>query len=352
MDNKKIDVQQAILLIQNIIANNQGDIGRLNFIIESLKNKKRLYKSDQNYIEKKINGTLSYKKLEQKNKNFDLQKQIKFLINNKQGDPGRLHYILETIKKEKNLFKTDQTYLENKLKIIKQKKVIENKQIYPEENSTYKIITQENTKRSFEEQVEIQKLKQELEISKNSNDELKEKLNDAINKISNLQKIIEDKNLEIVTKNQKIDTLRQEISKIKLVSNNPELKEITNQINSENEKISNQDILHDKIKQHKEKLNQLIKYRKEYEEKILKAKEDINKQLLSENKKIRAHDKLVEELVHSQKQLEQSKVEQEIILEQIKKEQTRLLRDMSDQQKSLDESKAEFDKTLSDPKKD
>ncbi|RDJ31013.1 MAG: hypothetical protein DWQ18_04555 [Crenarchaeota archaeon] len=352
MDNKEIDVKQAILLIQNIIANNQGDIGRLNFIIESLKNKKKLYKSDQNYIEKKINGVLSYKKQEQKNKNFDLQKQIKSLIQGKQGDPGRLNYILESVKKGKKLFKTDQTYLENKLKLIKnhQESVIKPK--HSETNTSYQLIHNEFSQRSLKRETEIENLKQELEISKNSNDELIKKLDDALSTISTLQKTIEEKNLEITKKNQKIGTLTQELSKIKLVNNNPELQDLKNQINAENEKISYQDILHDKIKQQKERLNQLIQYRKEYEQKILKAKEDIYIQLVSENKKIIAHDRLVEELVHSQKQLEQSKVEQEIILEQIKKEQTRLLRDMSDQQKSLDESKAEFDKTVNGSKKD
>ena len=349
MDNKEIDVQQAILLIQNIIANNQGDIGRLNFIIESLKNKKRLYKSDQNYIEKKINRVLSYKKPEQKNKNVDLLKQIKFLIQNKQGDPGRLNYILETVRKGKKLFRTDQTYLENKLESIKHHKETESRLSYSEK-ALYRVIPEEPKQISIQQETEIQNLKQELQVSKNSNEGLAQKLDEVLNTISTLQKIIEEKNSEITIKNQKIDTLTQQLSKIK-IGTSPELDDIKNQINTENEKISSQDILFEKIKKHREKLNQLIEYRREYEQKILKAREDINKQLVLENKKIRSHDKLVEELVHSQKQLEQNKVEQKIILEQIKNEQSRLLKDMSEQQKNLDDSKAEYDKTVNGSKK-
>lgn len=351
MDNKEIEVPQAILLIQTIIANNQGDIGRLNFIIESLKSKKKLYKSDQNYVEKKINRVLSYKKSEHKNKNKDLLKQIKFLIQSKQGDLGRLNHILENVRKGKKLFKTDQTYLENKIKLLKHLQESESKLTYPESTVSYKIMPTESSQKSLEKETVMQNLKQELEVSKNSNDELVKKLDEALNTISILQKTIKEKNAEITVKNQKIDSLTQQISKIKIISTNTELENIKNHINLEKEKISNQDILNDKIKQYKQKLNQLIEYRKEYEEKILKAEYDINKQLISENKKIRAHDKLVEELIHSQKQLEQGKVEQEIILEQIKKEQTRLLNDLSDQQKNLEDSKAEYDKTINDSKK-
>ena len=214
----------------------------------------------------------------------------------------------------------------------------------------YRVIPEEPKQISIQQETEIQNLKQELQVSKNSNEGLAQKLDEVLNTISTLQKIIEEKNSEITIKNQKIDTLTQQLSKIK-IGTSPELDDIKNQINTENEKISSQDILFEKIKKHREKLNQLIEYRREYEQKILKAREDINKQLVLENKKIRSHDKLVEELVHSQKQLEQNKVEQKIILEQIKNEQSRLLKDMSEQQKNLDDSKAEYDKTVNGSKK-
>ena len=60
MDNmQQLTLVKALDEIKYLIAESNGDTGRLSHILETIKNKKTLYQSDQNYLENKLRATFS-----------------------------------------------------------------------------------------------------------------------------------------------------------------------------------------------------------------------------------------------------------------------------------------------------
>ncbi len=110
----QISTPDAILRIKKLIENKQGDEGRLRYISETLQKGKKLFNSDQIYLNKKISATvipLEIKKVTGPNGKI---KAVKKLIAVKFGDPGRLRFILQTLQSNKKLYHTDENYLETK----------------------------------------------------------------------------------------------------------------------------------------------------------------------------------------------------------------------------------------------
>ena len=115
MDNmQQLTLVEALDEIKYLIAESNGDAGRLSHILATIKNKKTLYQSDQNFLENKLGATFSLEDEEKPPENKILSK-IKDLINNTVGDPMRLKHIYDTISNGEQLYVSDQQYLENKL---------------------------------------------------------------------------------------------------------------------------------------------------------------------------------------------------------------------------------------------
>ena len=104
--------------IQKLIENNDGDTGRLNHIIDFINNEKQLYKTDKIYLENKLNSKIISQPKKVIPNNEEILKQIRKLIEVRRGDPGRLEYILTVLENEKKLYKSDKQYLENNFGII------------------------------------------------------------------------------------------------------------------------------------------------------------------------------------------------------------------------------------------
>jgi ribosome assembly protein YihI (activator of Der GTPase) len=111
---QQLSLTETIDEIQYLVETSNGDTGRLTHILESIKNKKRLYQSDQNYLENKLGASYSLEEKEKPPENKILSK-IQNLINLETGDPMRLKHIYDTISKNKPLYISDQQYLENTL---------------------------------------------------------------------------------------------------------------------------------------------------------------------------------------------------------------------------------------------
>jgi len=111
---QQLSLTETIDEIQYLVETSNGDTGRLTHILESIKNKKKLYQSDQNYLENKLGVSFSLKEKEKPPENKILSK-IQNLINLDVGDPMRLKHIYDTISKNKPLYISDQHYLENTL---------------------------------------------------------------------------------------------------------------------------------------------------------------------------------------------------------------------------------------------
>ncbi len=108
------NVYEQIYFIQKVIETGDGDTGRLNFIKECLENQKPLFKSDRKYLEGKL-ATMTPLQTSDPIPE-DLFMSIKEIMELGKCDYGRLEHIYTTIETGKKLFKSDQSYLDEYLK--------------------------------------------------------------------------------------------------------------------------------------------------------------------------------------------------------------------------------------------
>ena len=57
-----LSLTETIDEIQYLVETSNGDTGRLTHILESIKNKKRLYQSDQDYLENKLGDIFFFRR--------------------------------------------------------------------------------------------------------------------------------------------------------------------------------------------------------------------------------------------------------------------------------------------------
>ena len=112
---QQISTPDAILRIKKLIETNQGDPGRLQFISESLQKGKTLFHSDQIYLYKKISADVIPAQIIQPTEIDERLKNVKKLISLNFGEPGRLRYILQSLQNNKRLYHSDEEYIELKI---------------------------------------------------------------------------------------------------------------------------------------------------------------------------------------------------------------------------------------------
>ena len=106
--------------IQRLIDSENGDIGRLRFILEILTKRDMIYNSDKKYLENKFGSKFILKQPEiNSKKEENVLKLIPKIMELGLGDPDRLKFIYQTLKKGKSLYKSDQKYLNSKFQIMK-----------------------------------------------------------------------------------------------------------------------------------------------------------------------------------------------------------------------------------------
>ena len=115
-----ISTPDAILRIKKLIETKQGDAGRLQYISERLQNGKKLFHSDHIYLTNKISAEVIPIQIKEPTEYDEKIKDVKRLIGLKFGDPGRLRYILQTLEKNKELYHSDEVYLNNKIEQFNQ----------------------------------------------------------------------------------------------------------------------------------------------------------------------------------------------------------------------------------------
>ena len=114
---KQLTLTETIEKLENLIDGGKGDVGRLYHILEFLKNNKPLYVSDQTYLENKLDASFSTEDEEIFPENTILP-QIQKLIDLGKGDPGRLQFIYDVLANNKPLYRSDQIYLDSKLQSL------------------------------------------------------------------------------------------------------------------------------------------------------------------------------------------------------------------------------------------
>ncbi|MDG7050733.1 MAG: hypothetical protein JRZ94_05985, partial [Nitrososphaerota archaeon] len=99
--------------VEKLLLTGNGDPGRLTYILNLLKQNRPLYNSDQKYIDAKFAQELGMQ--EKLKVEDDTLTKIQKLVSSGNGDTGRLQFILEFLKQGKTLYRSDQQYLESKL---------------------------------------------------------------------------------------------------------------------------------------------------------------------------------------------------------------------------------------------
>lgn len=316
-----ISTPDAILRIKKLIQNNQGDPGRLQYIAERLQNGKHLFHSDHIYLTNKISAEVIPIELKKPTKTDERIKEVKRLITLKFGDHGRLEYILHTLQNNKPLYHTDENYLKEKTEQFNE--YAEGKRL----------------KKSIRARIEKSEI---LEETPQSKEELeKSRVHPAQDIPERLQEI-EDAVLSQEPKHKSdLFELIDDTSEVNL------------EIQKEREKISKLKHNEEQIKIQHDELSQLIAYRLEYEQKINQEKEILEKEIKIEQGKVKEKDQLVAQLIKNQSKLLQSKTEREVLLEQIKIDKEKSDKELAKMLQELDELKEEHEelqKTIKEKK--
>lgn len=327
MSTRELSITKNELLeqISKLIQNNKGDLGRLNFIKNCIQKNKVLYNSDKIYLFEKIGGKISIED-EIPLKNIELITTIKNIMECGIGDSGRLHFILNSIQKNKSLYASDQKYIDEKITIFKKRfseKIIKKQSTFRKIEVPIKHVIDKN--HTFYDQNVVEKLKLELDKSKTT--------------IRQLEKIIQVQKTEI-------NNLKNELIKITNFPTNAILNELNEKIRDQKNILSKQKLIEKSIKIQKESLTQLIGYREEYEHKINHEKELLEKQLRLEKQKIKEQDDVVKLLAQKQDVINSLKAQREVVLEQIKLEKNKIESELNNLRRSLENAQKEYDEMM------
>jgi trichohyalin len=304
----QISTPDAILRIKKLIETNQGDPGRLRYISETLQKGKKLFNSDQIYLNKKILADVIPIQIKKSTEPDEKIKDVKRLIVLNFGDPGRLRYILQTLQSNKKLYRTDEHYLETKTEQFHE---------YTEGKRLKRRIRPSPKPEIYEEPVSEKIEEQPVTPPQDITEQLKG-IEEAV--VSPEPKETSD-----------LFDLLDESPRVNL------------DIEKEREKISKIKHDHEQIKVQRDELSQLIAYRQEYEIKINREKEILENEIKIEQEKVKEKDKLVEELIKNQSKLIQTKTEREVFVEQIKIDKAKSKVELEKKQEELEELKKEYE---------
>lgn len=120
----KLSNIQLYSRIQELIDKKKGDYHRLEFIQNCLREGKPLYNSDKKYLEKILVSSPSPKIISIDSDRHLVLAALRQIIRWRLGDLGRLEYIYQTLQKRKPLYNSDKAYLKAKLESLSKHNVI------------------------------------------------------------------------------------------------------------------------------------------------------------------------------------------------------------------------------------
>jgi len=305
---KELLLNQTIEKIQYFINTGQGDTGRLSHILESLRNKKRLYDSDRLYLENKLNAGFSLRNNSENKGDVSLLAKIRSMLDSGIGDPGRLQYIYDFLDQNKTLYRSDQVYLEKKIA----------------EQTSGKLINNSD------------------DLLQNYSASLDEQLKEKTNQIRQLKEEIKtNEQLRLDSANLKeIMRLRGAMPKNWDTSQSSEvLTGIYEKIKLEQEKLDEQKLFSNEINLQSSKLSQLILNRQEYERQIALEKIKLDSQIKEERERIEIQTKIAEQITLQKKELEHVTLEKNLILQEISKTREQTEKELEQTEKKLEQQK-------------
>jgi len=290
---------QIIKRIASIIDANDGDVGRLSYILEFLKQDKPLYHSDHMYLENKLNMLFIIIDDEKPKENETLSK-IQKLIDSDDGDPGRLQHIYDMLSQNKPLYYSDQVYLENKF-------------------GTNNVPLKNNVPH-FDVKTE-----------------------NKINRINKLEK-------EIKLPEVKHNPSKQPALKLRGLmpqdwhppeNNLNELTGIYEKIKTEEKLLDDRQKIYDEINLQRSKLFQIILNRKDYEKQVSLEKTSLESQIKEEHINIQTQTKLSEQIISQKEELEKVKSERNELMKKITIEKGIVVKDLQYQKSQLTQTQLE-----------
>jgi len=317
-ENPHISTPDAILRIKKLIEKKLGDPGRLQYISETLLKGRDLYHSDQIYLDNKISATVIPFQIKKPTVADDMIKNVKRLMALNFGDPGRLRYILHTLEQGKDLYNTDEIYFDSKIEQLHE---------FSKGKRLKQIISSRTPSKEISELYEETSPQPVSKIT--TEEQPKEPYQPPIPETADEPS--GEKDTETKQTSDLFDLI-EDPSKIDL------------EIKQEREKVGKLKHSHEQIKIQRDELSQLIVYRQEYEQKINREKEILEKEIKIEQQNVKDKDKLVEELIKNQTKLIQSKTEREVLVEQIKIDKEKSEAELQEKQNELKELKKEYEK--------
>ncbi len=297
---------------------NQGDKGRLQYIMETIQKGKTLFHSDSIYLNQKISAEIIPVKQTKTSETDEKLKNVRRLISLNLGDPERLQYMFNRLQKNKKLYHSDEKYLESKTKQIihlRQKKFQQREKSQIPSSLNQKINNEKFSSPISEKIVKKQPQKSfPKEFFKLSKEDVYTELP--------LEENDESSPFDLVGKdshyNSTIESERLYISKLKLED--------------------------DQIKIQRDELSHLIIYRQEYEIKINHETEILENNYKIAQQEIKDKDIQVEEIITNQSKLIQIKTEREVLIDQIKLYKVNAEEELDKKQKELENLKTELEK--------
>ena len=299
------------------MAENQGDKGRLRYIMETLQKGKRLFNSDQIYLNKKISAEVIPEPPIKPSATEEKLKNVKKLISLNFGDQERLRYIFQRLQKNEILYHSDEKYLASKTEQITNLR--QRKKIKQQMDSRVKSIS-------------------------------KTKINDKIIPESISKKIVKeqpgesysDKTFELPKEDKDSGSLDSK-DKPEFFYRKDEIPNYNLEIENERHNISKLKLEDDQLKIQRHELSQLIVYRQEYEIKINHERGIVESETNMAQEEIKNKDILVEELISNQSKIIQIRTEREVLVDQTKIFKTNEEREIEKRQKELEELKIIYD---------
>ncbi|NDB63628.1 MAG: hypothetical protein EB170_07155 [Nitrosopumilaceae archaeon] len=273
-----LTVQETRAFVEKLMASGKGDPGRLAHILTILREGRQLYNSDKRYLDEKFSQEIGLQ--EQLKVDEDVITKTQKLITSGAGDTGRLQFILESLKKGKTLYKSDEQYLESKLG----------------QKINYDTIL--SAKHDSDKTIDV----------------LKSQVSWANQKIASLESVIQEKMVQLQSAHKPQGTLPKGHT-------TQSLDQIQRELAQEEANLSREKTEAERIKIEQSKLTQIILDRKEFEKQVAMEKENIKTQIEQERQNMETQNRLVEQIKAQEAQLETARRERDGIISQLQKEQ-------------------------------
>lgn len=314
-----LTIEETKAFVEKLVASGNGDHGRLNHILSTLKQGRNLYKSDQKYLDGKLAQEIGLAVKITVDEN--VVTKVKNLIATGKGDMGRLQFILESLKQGKTLYKSDQKYLDSKLG----------------------------------EKIDYSGLTKDKDSVKTIED-LKSQIKQANEKIANLESILNGKVAQLGTlqasESQK-PVLRQQGAMPKgwQRTTSDDIHKIRQQISIEQTKLDKEKTEAEQLKIEQSKLMQIILNRKEFERQVKIEKEQLEKQIEQELRAAEQQSVLVTQIKAKEMEIAQAKKDRDIMIKELEQKQARLTDVISAEKETLSEIKNQYEKISSEIKR-